>query len=240
MAAKLESTFKNMLLALFVVTLISSTILGFVYEFTKEPIKDAQLKNKLEAINKVVPPYNNNPNDEMYLIDVEGGEPVEAYPAKMDNKLVGTAVKTYTNKGFGGLIRIMVGFNPNGTIYNYQVLEHKETPGLGSKMNDWFRPAEITTENTEAKLNVFDWLFGIKPGKGGDTKSIINKKPGDNGFSVSKDGGEIDAITAATISSRAFLDAINRASAALNSSMQATTKTDTNGITSDLQGGDNE
>jgi electron transport complex protein RnfG len=238
MAAKLESTFKNMLLALLIVTLISSAILGLVYEFTKVPIKQAQLKDKLEAINKVVPQYNNNPNDEMYIINVEGGEPIEAYPAKMDNKLVGTAIKTYTNKGFSGLIRVMVGFTPNGTVFNYQVLEHKETPGLGSKMNDFFRPQEIKVEATEAKFGVFDWLFGIKPGKGGDTKSIINKKPGEKGFAVSKDGGEIDAITAATISSRAFLDAINVAAKALQNSSQNTVSTDSTLSTTQIQGGE--
>ena len=79
----------------------------------------------------------------------------------------------------------MVGFKPDGSVYNYSVLDHKETPGLGSKMGTWF----------------------VKGAKG----DIIGKIPGKDGLSVSKDGGEVDAITAATISSRAFLDAINRA-----------------------------
>ncbi len=112
--------------------------------------------------------------------------------AKRNGELVGTAVKTYTNNGFGGKVWLMVGFNPNGTISNYSVLEHKETPGLGSKMDLWF----------------------TKNGKG----NIIGKKPGTTGLKVSKDGGDIDAITAATISSRAFLDAVNRAAAGLEGS----------------------
>lgn len=78
----------------------------------------------------------------------------------------------------------MVGFDVDGNVINYSVLEHKETPGLGSKMAEWF-----TT------------------GKG----DIKGKNPGKDNFTVSKDGGKIDAITAATISSRAFLDAVNRA-----------------------------
>lgn len=90
----------------------------------------------------------------------------------------------------------MVGFNPDGTIANYSVLEHKETPGLGSKMDTWF------TKNNK-----------------GD---VVGKNPGTNGLKVSKDGGEVDAITAATISSRAFLDAINRAAAGLAGSADAT------------------
>ncbi|MDA3890869.1 MAG: RnfABCDGE type electron transport complex subunit G [Salinivirgaceae bacterium] len=234
----MESTFKNMVLALLIVTLVSSAILGFVYELTKQPIVDAQLKKKLEAINKVVPPYNNNPNDEMYTIEVEGGEAVEAYPAKMDNKLVGTAIKTYTNKGFSGFIQVMVGFVPNGTVYNYQVLDHKETPGLGSKMNDWFRPQEVVAETADVKFSIFDWLFGIKPGGDGDTKSIVNKTPGNKGFLVAKDGGEIDAITAATISSRAFLDAINRGYTALQKSSQVAIKQDSTLVSTQLQGGE--
>ena len=86
----------------------------------------------------------------------------------------------------------MVGFNPDGSVANYSVLEHKETPGLGSKMDTWF----------------------VKGAKG----DITGKNPGTQGLQVSKDGGNVDAITAATISSRAFLDAVNRAAKALTES----------------------
>ncbi|HOI49127.1 MAG TPA: FMN-binding protein, partial [Prolixibacteraceae bacterium] len=68
--------------------------------------------------------------------------------------------------------------------------EHKETPGLGSKMDVWFNNAD-------------------KPGQ-----NVIGKSPATTKFSVSKDGGDIDAITASTITSRAFLDALVRAYAA--------------------------
>ena len=77
----------------------------------------------------------------------------------------------------------MVGIKPDGTIINYSVLEHKETPGLGSKMQEWFSSK-------------------------GDIRGLSADK---NNLTVSKDGGDVDAITAATISSRAFLDAVNRA-----------------------------
>ena len=70
--------------------------------------------------------------DDFFTAD--GGE-LEFYPAKKNGELVGTAVKTYTNNGFGGKIWLMVGFNPDGSVANYSVLEHKETPGLGSKMD---------------------------------------------------------------------------------------------------------
>jgi len=185
MAKKLESTFRNMVLVLFVVTLVASTAVGFINEFTKGPIAEAKQNKKLQAIKYVVPTFDNNPNADMYKVETADGGTLELYPAKKDGVLVGTAVKTYTKKGFSGIFWIMVGFNPDGSINNYSVLEHKETPGLGSKMEEWFR--------------------------GEGKQSIIKKNPSATKFIVSKDGGDIDAITAATISSRAFLDAVQRA-----------------------------
>ena len=211
MASKKESTFMNMVLTLLIITFVASAALGYLYELTKGPIEASKLDKKINAIKQVVPIFDNNPNDEMYQLEVADGEPLEIYPAKKGDELVGIAIKTYTNKGFSGLVRIMVGFTPDGTVYNYQVLEHQETPGLGSKMNDWFRPKEKSDVSEKEKFSIFNWLFGINPNQGGDKKSIINKNPGTVKFIVSKDGGDIDAITAATISSRAFLDAIARA-----------------------------
>lgn len=187
MAKKLESTFRNMVLILFSVTLIASTAVGVVYELTKKPIEQAKQAKKTEAIKNVVPKFDNNPDTEKYIIEIEG-DSLELYPAKLNGELVGTAIKTFTSKGFSGQFWIMVGIKPDGSIYNYSVLEHKETPGLGSKMEEWF--------------------------KGDGKHSIINKNPSQINFTVSKDGGDIDAITAATISSRAFLDAIQKASKA--------------------------
>ena len=127
-------------------------------------------------------------------VETPDGGTLQFYEAKKGGNLVGTAIKTYTTNGFGGKIWLMVGFNPDGTIYNYSVLEHKETPGLGSKMDTWF----------------------VKGAKG----DITGKNPGTTGLQVSKDGGNVDAITAATISSRAFLDAVNRAAKALAENAQ--------------------
>lgn len=190
MGKKLESSFKNMVVVLFCVTLVTSAAVGYVYSLTKEPIAKVKQEIKVQAIKNVIPGgFDNDPDAEKYVIDTPDGGELEFYPAKLNGELAGTAVKTYSNSGFSGLISIMVGFNPDGTIANYSVLEHKETPGLGSQMDTWF----------------------TKDGKG----SVIGKNPGTTGLKVSKDGGEIDAISSATITSRAFLDAINRASNAL-------------------------
>lgn len=196
MGKKLESNFTNMVVVLFSVTLIASAAVGYVQTLTAGPIEAAKEAKQVNAIRQVIPgEFDNDPNADVWKVQTPDGGELEFYPAKKNGELVGTAVKTYTNNGFGGKIWLMVGFNPDGTISNYSVLEHKETPGLGSKMDTWF----------------------VKDGKG----DIIGKNPGGNGLKVSKDGGEVDAITAATISSRAFLDAVNRASAALSGNADA-------------------
>jgi len=96
----------------------------------------------------------------------------------------GIAVKITDPKGFGGALTVMVGLAQDGTILGYKVLESSETPGLGAKAQDWFQK-----------------------GQKGD---IIGKSPAEP-LTVSKDGGQVDAITASTITSRAFLKAVNQA-----------------------------
>jgi electron transport complex protein RnfG len=134
--AKTESTFKNMLLSLTLISLGASAALGYVYEFTKGPIELSILNKKLDAIKNVVPDFTNNPNEEMYKLPAGDGDSLEVYPAKKDGELVGVAVKTFSKKGYSGLISLMAGFNPDGTIINITILEQKETPGLGTKMGE--------------------------------------------------------------------------------------------------------
>jgi electron transport complex protein RnfG len=180
--AKTESTFKNMVLSLTLISLVSSALLGFVYEFTKGPIELSNLNKKLNAIKQVVPEFTNNPNDEMYRLPTGEGDSLEIYPAKKDNTIVGYAVNTYTSKGFSGNISLIAGFKPDGTIISITVLDQKETPGLGTKM-------------TESEFK----------------DQFKDKNPSEFKLKVKKDGGHVDAITAATISSRAFCDAVQRA-----------------------------
>jgi electron transport complex protein RnfG len=180
--AKIESSFKNMVLSLTLISLCASVALGFVHEFTKEPIELSKLNKKLEAIKMVVPEFNNDAAGEMYRLPSEWGDSLDVYPAKKDNEIVGYAVKTYSKKGYSGQIILAVGFKPDGTIYNITVLEQKETPGLGTKMADVAFKGQFNDKNPSS--------FPLK---------------------VKKDGGQVDAITAATISSRAFCDAVQNA-----------------------------
>ena len=166
-----------MVLTLFVITTVAAVALGFVYYFTQEPISQVKEKRLKEALTKVLPDF-----DHQEAEDVDGTPVYKAFDA--NNQLVGTAIEAVTDKGFGGDVKVLVGFDTEGKIFGYSVLEHKETAGLGSKMGEWFQEG----------------------GKG----NVIGKDLSTEA-KVKKDGGDVDAITAATISSRAFCDALNKA-----------------------------
>ncbi|MBN1117044.1 MAG: RnfABCDGE type electron transport complex subunit G [Bacteroidales bacterium] len=181
--AKKESTFLSMVLTLFLVTLGASAALGYVYELTKDAIADAESAKKSLAVKRVVPEFNNNPTEEFIKIPAETeGDTLYFYVARMNDDTVGYAIETYSKKAFGGLLKLLVGLKPDGTINNVAVLEHKETPGLGTKM-------------TEEKFS----------------SQFPDKNPAKFILKVKKDGGDVDAITASTITSRAYCDAVQRA-----------------------------
>lgn len=179
---KRPSTGFNIITSLLTVTFFSSLSLGIVYELTKAPIANAAIQKKINAIRDVVPDFDNNPLDEAYVVKVDD-EDFLFYPAMKENAIVGLAVETTTAKGFSGTIKLLVGFLSNGSIHRIQVLESQETPGLGDK---------------------------IRPEKSNFTQQFLEKNPDHFVFKVKKDGGDVDAITAATISSRAFCDAVQK------------------------------
>ncbi len=205
--SKLDSSLKNMVVTLLVIAVIAGGALGYVYQKTKEPIEIASQEKQQEAIKIVVPEFDNNPAEEAFELTAENGQIIKVFPAKINNELVAVAIETYSNNGFSGEVRIMVGLKTDGTIIDYQVLAHQETPGLGTKMDDWFKPRVVQEGKKRSKF--FDFLYGIKESSGSDGNNILGKNPNINKLTVSKDGGEVDAITAATISSRAFLEAVN-------------------------------
>jgi electron transport complex protein RnfG len=183
---KLESSLKNMALALTGFSVVAGALLGWINDVTAEPIAQANAKTLSDAIAVVVPGFDNNPAESPEVVEVNGVS-YKIYKATKGGKFVGAAVESSSN-GFGGALTVLVGFDPDGNIIDYSLLSHAETPGLGSKAADWF-----------------------KKGAKGD---ITGKNPGEAPLTVSKDGGQIDAITASTITSRAFLLAVNNAYAA--------------------------
>lgn len=176
----MKSTLFNMVAVLFAVTLIASAGVGAVNMLTADAIADAKALATTEAVKNVLPAFENVESWEQTADDM----PVKIYKALSGDAVVGYAVEAMTKNGFGGVIRLMVGFSAEGKILNVNVLEQKETPGLGTKMCD--------------EGNVL-------------LSSIKDKNPAQMQFSVKKDGGELDALTAATISSRAYYEAVKRA-----------------------------
>jgi electron transport complex protein RnfG len=178
--AKTKSSFLNMVVTLLVVTAVASLALAGVYNLTYEPIQLVKKLKKEKAISDVIPEFD---TVKSYEVTIEGFEsPVNFNAGYKDGILVGTAIPMQTMKGYSGLVELMVGFLPDGTIYKVEVLQQKETPGLGTKM------AEADFKN-----------------------QYYGKHPSEFDLRVIKDGGNIDAITAATISSRAFSDAVQKA-----------------------------
>ena len=172
---KLESSFMNMVIVLTVITIIAAACLGAMNNATAEPIAASKKAKQEAAIKAVLPEFASVEED-----NVNDQKIFRAYDA--NGAIVGIAIET-AELGFGGDVTTMVGFDANGVLVEYSLLQHAETPGLGSKLVDWFK----------VKSDI--------RGAGAD------KMP----LRVSKDGGEFDAITAATISSRAFLNSINKA-----------------------------
>lgn len=185
---RLESNLTNMVLSLTLVALVAAALLGGLYVMTKAPIELQKQQKQQAAITSVLPQIEG-----MTIAEPEKADGMTLYKAYKDGEWVATAVET-TENGFGGKFKVMIGFDQKGNVVNYEVLEHQETPGLGDKMTFWFKNADKQGQN------------------------ILGSNPADRQFVVSKDGGEVDAITAATISSRAFLKAVNNAYAVIAAS----------------------
>lgn len=177
---KLDSTLPNMLIVLTMIALISAAALAFTYGQTK-PILDEQARQRqIEAVAQVVPAFDNSPTEE--AVRLPEFPELELYPATRDGERIATAVRSYSGNGYGGALRIMVGFDNDGKVTGSAVLQHAETPGLGAK---------LTEESFRNQL--------------------IGMDAAADELAVTKDGGEVDSITAATISSRAYVEAVNRA-----------------------------
>ena len=171
-----------MFLSLTLICVIVGVILGGVYAITKDPIAAAEQAKQDKALKAVSPEFD--AISEVLNTTTPNGKEASVTPLLKDGKPVGYAVQVI-DMGFGGEVKILFGFDNDLNITGYSVLSHQETPGLGSKMPEWF----------------------AEGGKG----NVIGKNPANDNLTVSKDGGTIDAITAATISSRCFCRALNTA-----------------------------
>lgn len=184
---KLESSITNMVLVLVGVALITGGILAYVNHITEAPIKLQAEKTLADGIKAVMGGVQLSvAENDTIKQTIKGKEAVFVIHKTVDSNKqdLGVAVESTTG-GFGGDLKVLVGFDKDGNILGYTILQHAETPGLGAKADKWFQ----------------------KDGKG----SIIGKNPNKDNLTVKKDGGDIDAITASTITSRAFLLAVTQA-----------------------------
>ena len=193
---KLQSTWYNMVCVLTAISLVAGVALASVNEMTKGPIQELKEKSEQAAIAQVLG------GGDVMVQHIDTVVINENNFVVMNAGEKGVAVKAVDpqNASFGGGLTIMVGISPAGEVLGYSVLETHETPGLGAKAAQWFQKGE----------------------KG----DIIGRKLADGELVVSKDGGNVDAITASTITSRAFLRAVNAAYAALQQTQESTSESD--------------
>ena len=179
----IQSSFKNMVLCLFVICIVCSALLAVVYAVTAAPIQAAAEAKTNAAIAQVVPPFEGTPASDVISVD---GTEYQYYTVSDGSGVAGYAIIS-SGSGFSGAVQVMVGFYPDGKIYNTAVLSQAETPGLGAKCVE-----------PEFRDQFKDFDPAVKK------------------LSVTKDGGDVNAITASTITSRAFCNALGSAVKAFN------------------------
>ena len=172
-----QSSFKNMTLCLLVICLVCSALLAGVHSLTKDPIAQAEKAKNDKAISAVLPDGVTT-FDEEKVFSFEGKDYKYVVARDGNGNLVGCAIDVEP-VGFGGPIKIKVGFNAEGIIWNTKVLSQAETPGLGAKCTE------------PAFANQFKQF-----------------NPAEKTLKVTKDGGHVNAITASTITSRAYADGL--------------------------------
>ena len=188
----MKSSLKNMVLVLFTITAVSALLVGLVHNITKDVIAQTEEKAKNEAKFKVL---NTSESNAVVLADsvINKGTDYEVVVSivefKNDATKMGYAVEapSITKPGYGGRIKLMVGFVEEGDsliISGVEVLSQNETPGLGANMT--------------------------KPGNALE-KSILKKNPAELNFKVKKDNVSFDSLTGSTISSRAYANAVETA-----------------------------
>ena len=179
--------FNSLLLASF--ALITAVILAGTDSLTKDRIAEAERQAAQRALLEIIPLDRHN-ND--LLMDVEA-IPEKFWPvlglkkggdihiARNNGQPIAAIIPTLTADGYSGNISMIVGVNIDGSIAGVRVVEHKETPGLGDKVD----------------IKKSDWILSF------NTKSLRN--PQSSGWDVKKNGGDFDQFTGATITPRAVI-----------------------------------
>lgn len=178
-------------LALF--TLAGISFLLITQYITADPIKKAEKQVLLKTIDQILPKtqYNNDLfTDTISVTDPKHlgtDEPVTIYRARLNQKPVAVIMKVIATEGYSGKIHIITGIYQDGTLAGVRVLKHRETPGLGDKV----------------EIRKTDWILGFNGEKLRPDQQYY--------WRVKKDGGHFDQFTGATITPRAIVKAVKNA-----------------------------
>ena len=180
-------------LTLAIFAVVSTALVAVTSTLTK-PIIDQQIERQLISnISELIPAdqYDNNLFASCFYsqnVNLLGSEePQQTWLALKGEQPVGLAIEAIAPNGYSGNIRLLVGIWYDGTVAGVRVLEHKETPGLGDKI----------------ELAKSDWITRFN--------GLTVESEGDKGWAVVKDGGQFDAFTGATITPRAVVQAVKHA-----------------------------
>jgi len=171
----------------------ATSLVGLTETSTKDKIADNEKQTLLRAINAVVPTerYDNDIlNDTQVLAPTEALHTTDdtvIYRARQNQQPSAVVLTAVAPNGYSGKIKLLIGIYADGSLSGVRVISHKETPGLGDKID----------------VKKADWILKF------NNLSLSN--PAENRWSVKKDGGEFDQFTGATITPRAVVSAIKSA-----------------------------
>ena len=179
-------------LMLAVFAIVATTLVAFTEESTREQIRENERQALLEAINVLVPKqeYDNNILSDTLLLpptpQLGTEEPTVVYRARKNNEPVAAVLTAVAPDGYSGSIKILIAIYNDGTLAGVRVISHKETPGLGDKID----------------VQRDDWILQFA--------GLSLESPDESRWKVKKDGGEFYQFTGATITARAVVNAIKR------------------------------
>jgi electron transport complex protein RnfG len=179
------------------ISFVATALMAWVFVITEAPIAAAQQQKNTAALSQVLPAFDNQPLQE--AVTLNG---VTFYTARKDGQIAGFAGETISTKGYAGEINVLAGLKPDGTITTVLVTKQSETPGLGTVV------AERVREKTISGVIAGKKETGLPPNRILDQFNGMKAVAGQTPWAVKKDGGELDAITGATITSRAVGGAV--------------------------------
>jgi electron transport complex protein RnfG len=192
----LSMTKNSVLLGAF--ALVTTALLALTAEFTKERIATAERAAQQQALFEIIPRARHNndllsdtikiPESAWAGLGLKSGG--EIYVARHSDETIAVIIPALAPDGYSGDIRMMVGINADGTIAGVRVIDHKETPGLGDKID----------------LKKNQWILGFN----GKSLNSPESSPKTTKWQVKKDGGDFDQFAGATITPRAVVNQVRR------------------------------